>query len=103
MPDSERQSPKEAALSGVLGGWSGATFVSTSLTIAEFSAMSRGNFLMGESAREPGAAAVYRGGVSGVDSAARQLFPAQSWSRARTAASCASQPWSTALIRLWIS
>jgi hypothetical protein len=58
--DSERQAQREAALSGVLGGWSGATS-STSLTIAEFWAMSRGNLLPGTGAPEPGAARVRTG------------------------------------------
>jgi hypothetical protein len=71
--DSERQAQREAALSGVLGGWSGATS-STSLTIAEFWAMSRGNLLPGTEAPETGAARVRRSvGKAGLPSA-RRLF-----------------------------
>src|SRR4051812_43670953 len=54
VPDSERQVSTKAALSGVLGGWSGATFVSTSLKIADFSGMSRGKFHMPDTPCKPG-------------------------------------------------
>ena len=44
LPDDPRRTAEEAAMSGVLGGWSGATFASTIFTIADFYLMSRGNF-----------------------------------------------------------
>ena len=107
MPGRERQAPKEAALSGVLGGWSGAAFSSTSLKIAEFWTVSRGNFLMGTRSPQEGEArggatflmpvAICKSGTScdqfsdgcgrGADSAVRQLLPAQAWSRVRSAES----------------
>src|SRR4051812_3969114 len=43
VADNPSERDLEAGLSGVLGGWSGGTFASTALSVADFSPLSRGS------------------------------------------------------------